>query len=762
MAEIFGPLMKKFTLLTLALSCALLLHGQNGISIHQEQLEYYNAQHKPAEWYEQNVNTEQYFFPETRNNCTLNKVVYGWHPYWVGSAYNNYDWDLLSHFSYFSYEVDENTGDPLSTHSFATSNAVDSALANGVKVTLCVTLFGGSDLVTFLTNATAKQNLIDNLISMVQSRGAHGVNIDFEGLPASQKTNFANFMVDLCTQMHAAIPGSEVSTVLYAVDWNDVFDFSIMEPHVDHYIVMGYAYYYQGSGNTGPCDPLYHFGSSYNYTLSKTTTYYLDKGCPKDKFILGLPYYGYEWPTTNLAIPSPTTGSGSAKTFKQVMNNSSGNYSGGNYTWDADSYTDIYAFNSGGNKQCFITLEQGFRKRLDHVNQTDIGGIGIWALGYDDGYNELWTAIEDKLTDCHEDPCTGTIHDFGGPTRNYYNDENYTWTISPLGATSIDVDFTSFSIEVGYDTLFIYDGNSTAAPLIGAYTGTNSPGTFSTTTGDITFYWKSDGATVGEGWIGNYSCNSSVANPQPNFTLPVNTAICGGETVQFINTSTDATSYYWEFEAGTPATSTDTDPYVTYFATGTYDVTLHAIDQGDTNVYVQQISVNVSGQPVASFSSNSPVYMPNTAIYFTNNSSNANSYQWNFGDGNTSTDMSPWNDYSSPGTYNVSLICSNGVCADDTTYQMVEIIDNVSVGENETADFFAYPNPFEDEIIIAGVEGTDFKVKLMDGAGRLILDHKDFDYEEMRFIDLNYLASGIYIIEIEQDGQVEQYRLVKE
>ena len=58
-------------------------------------------------------------------------------------------------------------------------------------------------------------------------------------------------MVNLCMQMHTAIPGSEVSTVLYAVDWNNVFDFNIMEPEVDNYIIMGYAYYYQGSSNTG-------------------------------------------------------------------------------------------------------------------------------------------------------------------------------------------------------------------------------------------------------------------------------------------------------------------------------------------------------------------------------------------------------------------------------------------------------------------------------------------------------------------------------
>lgn len=751
--------MKYLALLT-AIVVSSSVIAQNTTSIHQEQLEYYNAQGHSTEWYEQNVNTQQYYYNQQKSNCTLNKVVYGWHPYWVGSAYNNYDWNLLSHFSFFSYEVNPNTGDPYSTHGWATSSAVDSALANGVKVTLCVTLFGGSGLTTFLTNSVAKQNLINNLINLVQTRGAHGVNIDFEGLPASQKTNFANFMVDLSNQMHTAIPGSEVSTVLYAVDWSNVFDFSIMEPAVDHYICMGYAYYYQGSSNTGPCDPLYHFGSTYNYTLSKTTTYYIDKGCPPEKFVMGLPYYGYEWPTSSLTIPSSTTGSGSAKTFAQVMNNSSGNYSVANHTWDADSYTDIYAFNSGGNKQCFITLENGFRKRLEHMNQAGIAGIGIWALGYDNGYSELWNALEDYFTDCHEDPCSGTIHDFGGPTKNYYNDEDYVWTLAPSGASSIDVNFTSFSVEVGYDTLFIYDGNSTASPLIGAYTGSNSPGSFTTSSGELTFYWKSDGATVGAGWVADYTCNTN--NPQASFTPPSNTDICQGELIQFVNSSTGASSYYWEFENGTPATSTDIDPQITYFTSGAHDVTLHAIEGQDTNTTVQTISVVVADQPTANFTSNSPVYMPNAQVFFTNNSSGSSSYYWDFGDGNTSTDANPWNAYSSAGNYTVTLICSNGICPDDTLVQTVEVIDNVGFGENETADFYAYPNPFNEYIVIAGVADGNFKVKLLDGTGRLILNENDFNFEENRFKSLEFLANGVYIIEIEQNGQVEQYRLLKE
>ena len=482
-------------------------------SIHQIQLEYFNAtKHTDAEYYEKIISPSIKPVQE-KTNCNLNKVVYGWHPYWVGSVYQNYDWSLLSHFSFFSYEVNASNGEANTTHGWSSSSAVDAAIASGnTKVTLTATLF--SNHATFFNSSTAEQTLIDNLINLVQTRGADGVNIDFEGLPSAYKNNFSSFMVNLCTQMHAAIPGSEVSTVLYAVDWNNVFDFSAMEPHVDHYIIMGYAYYYQGSSNTGPCDPLYHFGSNYNYTLSKSITYYLSNGCPKNKLILGLPYYGYQWSTSSLNIPSATSASGVAKTYKQVKNNVSGNYNSANYNYDTDSYTDIYAFNDGGNKQCFISTEDGFDKRLAHVNQSGIGGIGIWALGYDDGYSQYWNTIDKYLTDCYEDSCSGSIHDFGGPTRNYYNNEDYIWTISPPGATYINLDFTFFDVEDSYDYLYIYDGPDTSANQIpgSPFTGTNGPGTFSTTSSSVTFRFYSDVATTSPGFLANYTCYVSGAS----------------------------------------------------------------------------------------------------------------------------------------------------------------------------------------------------------------------------------------------------------
>lgn len=492
-------------------------------SIHQEQNDYYKSLGHTADDYYQ-INQPAAMPKSDRGTCTPEKLVFGWHPFWSNGLEVNYDWSLMTDFSYFSYEVDANTGDPLTTHNWLTNAAVTEALNQGLRVNLCVTLF--SNHATLFNDPVATQNLIDNLITLVQQRGAHGVNIDFEGIALSQKANFTNFMIDLCNQMHAAIPGSQVSTVLYAVDWNNVIDVAALDPYVDLFIIMGYAYYWSGSSTAGPTDPLFHFGSSYNYTLSKTVTDNLEMGVTPSKLLLGLPFYGYEWETASLTVPSSTTGGGSARTYRVVENNNSGNYSNANYGWDADSYTRYYAFNDGvDNKQCFMISQYDFGMRLKTINRFGIGGMGIWALGYDDGYTDLWDEIYDKFTPCGSYvECQDTLFDMGGPNKNYYDDENYTFTLDPAGAASITVDFQSFDVEANFDYLYIYDGADINAPQItgSPFTGTNSPGNFTSSGGALTFRFVSDGATTAPGWLATYACATDNTPPSTAVTPDAN------------------------------------------------------------------------------------------------------------------------------------------------------------------------------------------------------------------------------------------------
>lgn len=724
-------------------------------SIHEEQLIQFNSTGQQDASYYEAIATEE--LPQVTNkNCNLNKVVYGWHPYWVGSAYQNYQWDLLSHFSFFSYEVDPATGNPNSTHGWSTSAAVDAALASGnTKVTLCVTLFNSHT--TFFGSATAQQTLIDNLINLIQTRGAHGVNIDFEGLPSSQTANFANFMVSLSNQMHTAIPGSEVSTVLYAVDWNNVFDFSIMEPAVDHYIIMGYGYYYTGSGTAGPTDPLYHFGSSYNYSLSRSITYYLDIGCPANKLVLGLPSYGYEWETTNTSIPSSTIANGTSRTYSAIMNNTSGNYSTANHQWEQDSYSDVYVFNSSGTKQCFISLDSAWQKRLDHVNKTGIAGIGIWALGYDNGYTGLWDAMRDYLTDCYEDPCSGTIHDFGGPYKNYYNDEDYTWTIQPPGASSLDIEFTQFDVELNYDYLYIFDGDSDQSPQIAGspFTGTNSPGSFTTSTGAVTFRFYSDGATVTPGFLANYSCNS-IPEPIGDFVLSSN-VVCIGDSIQLINNSSDGDTYEWSTNSGGLSSSSAFEPYLYPLNSGNYTVELIVTNASGADTVSSSIFIDVYEEPVAIGAAvNNQLANTTDNAFFTNNSLNAQSYFWDFGDGSISTDWSPWHTYASSGVYTVMLVASNSGCGGDTTYMQVTV-GSAGIEESIMNSVLLYPNPtegnlyFDSEIELKGI-------KVMDAHGKIVIAKEDILENKIQTANL---TQGMYFVHFDTEMGDVVLRFIK-
>ncbi|MBC7861775.1 MAG: T9SS type A sorting domain-containing protein, partial [Bacteroidia bacterium] len=516
-------------------------------SVPQEQSEFYQKFKltKESEWDSLNfvltghkVATKSNTQKLSAGGCTLNKRVYGWHPYWVGTVYNNYDWSMLSDLCYFSYDVSPSTGNNTNgSFAWTTSGAVTTAIANGVNAHICATMFSGHS--TFWASSTAQQTFITNVITLVQNRGGKGVNVDFEGMGASDKVPFTAFMTNLCNQMHAAIPGSEVSIALYAVDWSGTFDVPALNNVCDYFIFMGYDYYYSGSSTAGPESPLYNFQTSYNYTISKTITYYINQGMTPAKLLTGLPYYGREWETNAGTVPSATTGGfTSSRTYNVVRDNLSGYYN--SVQREPNSFTNYYSFQVGGLwRQCWIDDDETLKYKYDIINQRGTGGIGIWALGYDDGYTELWDAIRDRFSSCAVVPCTDTIWDMGGPLRNYYNNENYTTTISPPGASSVQLAFSQFDVELNFDTLWIYDGTSTASPLIGSYTGTNSPGTVASTQGNITIRFKSDGGTVNPGYTAIWSCmadnvvpTTSVSAPTPwvtqNFTANFTDADNGG------------------------------------------------------------------------------------------------------------------------------------------------------------------------------------------------------------------------------------------
>ncbi len=438
--------------------------------------------------------------------CNLNKKVFGWHPYWNGTTYTNYQWSLLSDLCYFDYSVSSSTGNN-TNGSFAwnTASVVTVAQANGTKVHICATMFSGHS--TFWASVTAQNTFINNIISLLNTRQGNGVNIDFEGMGASDKVPFTNFITNLNTALNTANPNYQLSVCVYAVDWSGVFDIPNLNNQVNFYTLMGYDYYYGGSAQAGPTAPLYNFQPGYNYTLPKSISVYLKQGMPQNKLVLGLPYYGREWEVVGNTVPANTTGLFNASRTLAYINNTPVTYTNANKYWEGNCYSPYYKYiSAGNNRQCFIDDVYSLGRKYDMVNQRGLAGIGIWAIGYDDGMSAYWTLIQNKFSSCSPIICSDSIFDMGGPTRNYYDNEKYAYTLSAPTGSLVQLQFKSFGTELNFDSLWLYNGTNTLSPLIGAYTGTNSPGNITSVGQNLTLRFKSDGSTNSFGFKAIKSC----------------------------------------------------------------------------------------------------------------------------------------------------------------------------------------------------------------------------------------------------------------
>jgi hypothetical protein len=137
--------------------------------------------------------------------------------------------------------------------------------------------------------------------------------------------------------------------------------------------------------------------------------------------------------------------------------------------------------------------------------------------------------------------CAGTIYDSGGAAGNYANNENRTATLTPATAGSrIRLTFSVFNTENTYDFLRVYDGANASAPLIGAYTGTTSPGIITATNaaGQLTLVFTSDGSAVRAGFEAAISCFNP-ATPVPTITSFTPTS--GPATTSVVITGTNFT-----------------------------------------------------------------------------------------------------------------------------------------------------------------------------------------------------------------------------
>jgi gliding motility-associated-like protein len=172
--------------------------------------------------------------------------------------------------------------------------------------------------------------------------------------------------------------------------------------------------------------------------------------------------------------------------------------------------------------------------------------------------------------------CGGGFLDSGAGGASYTDNENFTLTICPdVPGDVVGVDFILFNLNTtdtdpspnnnNQDRLIAYDGNSTAAPSLGTFTGNSLQGVFVSaspfnTTGCLTFRFISNNAGVGD-WAGTITCETPCDRPTAvgSDNAPANRRICIGDVVTFNGSGSfpgagfNIASYLWDFADGTTA-----------------------------------------------------------------------------------------------------------------------------------------------------------------------------------------------------------------
>jgi spore germination protein YaaH len=330
---------------------------------------------------------------DTYKNLNLSRKVFGWHPYWASSsAYLYYDYDVLSHLAYFSYETDTVTGGYKTMNGWDQTPIIEYAHQRGVKVILTVTNFGTAANSALLKDTLKQNRMIQTLVMLLKMRSGDGVNFDFELVSLAYRSNLVAFMSKAAKTIRAEIPGAEISMATPAVDWNGSWDLPALADICDYLIVMGYDYYWSGSSTAGPVSPL--AGENYNVTKSLDT--YLSAGVPAQKLMLGIPWFGYNWPVNSSIRKATATGKATSLTTAAAETLTQ-NYG---KTFDQSTKVPWISYKDATNlyRQVWFDDATSYFLKYDLVNNRNLAGIGIWALSYESGKKEIWQGIQSAFS----------------------------------------------------------------------------------------------------------------------------------------------------------------------------------------------------------------------------------------------------------------------------------------------------------------------------------------------------------------------------
>jgi spore germination protein YaaH len=326
-----------------------------------------------------------------------------------GSALSHMNYSLVSTIAYFSVGANAEgyliKGGPTTPsagwagwNSSHLTNVINNAHASGGRVVLTVTMMGwntsgAAAQATLLGSSSARARLVAQIVDAVGSRNADGVNLDFEPVPSSLRSQFTSFVRQLKAGLTAAGVGDYLTVCVMAgaATWATGYDVAGLSASgaADHLFVMGYDYHWSGSSRAGGVAPI---ESPYTVDVNGTMLDFLEE-TSGSKLIWGVPYYGRYWPTSSDQLNATTLGGGSGALYYTGHRTQAIQHG---RLWDPVGKVPWYRYwnSSTGNwVQAYYDDPQSLAAKYNLINARGLAGTGMWTLLMDQGRSELWDLL---------------------------------------------------------------------------------------------------------------------------------------------------------------------------------------------------------------------------------------------------------------------------------------------------------------------------------------------------------------------------------
>jgi spore germination protein YaaH len=391
--------------------------------------------------------------PATNPAGGVDREVFGFAPYWAIKDWSQWNFSLLTTLAYFGLDINADGSIATNTNGWTGWNSqnlvdtINAAHAAGDRVVVVIKAFDTATINNILNTPGARQAAITNTINAIAAKNLDGVNVDFEGTASSLwpdlQSGMTNFMGALSSQVHQRWPQAMVSIDTYSgsASWDGgEFKIGDLAPNVDAFFVMAYDMAFGNfPGHAGANAPLN--GWTYNDTLS--VSQYMSKA-PASKILLGVPYYGYKWSTADSTPNSAITGGGQADTYSGILTDLTCGAQQLTQSWDSIAaspwiswYSPVTNDPCGGNhgswRELYYDNANSLGDKYDLVNNSNLLGTGMWALGYDGTSQDLWNALRVKFGN----PWPGQYHPVA-PTR-IYDTRNGAGRIGPWQTRTVPV-----------------------------------------------------------------------------------------------------------------------------------------------------------------------------------------------------------------------------------------------------------------------------------------------------------------------------------